>query len=330
MVNFELTTTSKAQKSFSFFFTFAVNSSFNFISATLKMDIPSIETFLNVAKKQSFSLTAKSMHLTQPAISKRIASLESELNCKLFDRIKKKIILTEAGQLFLPRAQSIINELKAGKNSLAEMGGVVSGDLSMVTSHHIGLHYLPPVLKQYVSDYPQVNLKLNFMNSEAACLAVENADIELAVITLPNKSVPCLEITKVWSDPMKIAIQNNHPLLDNKHKHNQFTSEELKKLNTYPAILPEVETYTRELLDEYLLKLNIEPQVKLSNNYLETIKMMVSVGLGWSVLPQTLIDNTLTTIQTPGCVTSRSLGIVKHKSRTLSPAAQQIVNLITK
>ncbi|MCP3852469.1 MAG: LysR family transcriptional regulator, partial [Gammaproteobacteria bacterium] len=87
------------------------------------MDIPAIETFLTVAKKQSFSLTAELLYLTQPAISKRIASLESELNCKLFDRIKKKIILTEAGKLFLPRAQNIIDELKAGKNTLAEMGG---------------------------------------------------------------------------------------------------------------------------------------------------------------------------------------------------------------
>lgn len=294
------------------------------------MDIPSIETFLSVAKKQSFSLTAESMHLTQPAISKRIASLETELNCKLFDRIKKKIILTEAGLLFLPRAQNIIDELKAGKNSLAEMGGIISGDLSMVTSHHIGLHYLPPVLKQYVSEFPQVNLNLDFMNSEAACLAVENADIELAVITLPIEPAQCLNTTKVWSDPMSIAVHNNHPILENTKEPNQLSSEELELLRLYPAILPEIETYTRELLDEYLLKFNIVPQVTLSNNYLETIKMMVSVGLGWSVLPETLIDNTLTTIKTPGYVTGRSLGIVTHHSRTLSPAAEKMVNLITK
>ncbi len=294
------------------------------------MDIPAIETFLTVAKKQSFSLTAELLYLTQPAISKRIASLESELNCKLFDRIKKKIILTEAGKLFLPRAQNIIDELKAGKNTLAEMGGVISGDLSMVTSHHIGLHHLPPVLKHYVNEYPKVNLKLNFMNSESACLAIENAEIELAVITLPIEPADCLNIIKIWSDPMILALHNDHPLIKKQKTGKILNEKDLSHLSSYPAILPEVGTYTRVLLDEYLLSFNIIPQVKLSNNYLETIKMMVSVGLGWSVLPETLIDNTLGSIKTSDKVICRSLGLVTHKSRTLSPAAQKMVNLITK
>ncbi len=302
------------------------------------MDIPSIETFLSVAKKQSFSLTAESMYLTQPAISKRIASLERELNCKLFDRIKKKIILTEAGRLFLPRAQNIINELKAGKSSLAEMGGIISGELSMATSHHIGLHHLPPVLKQYVNEYPRVNLKLDFMDSESACLAVENAEIEVAVITLPNEPVLYLNQVRIWDDPMIIAIHNDHPLLksivSNKSykKTNDlvFNKKYLEELSQYPAILPEKGTYTRELLDEYFQKFNLNPHIKLSNNYLETIKMMVSVGLGWSVLPKTLIDDTLTAVKTADFTASRALGIVTHKNRSLSPAAQKMVQLITK
>jgi len=296
------------------------------------MDISSIETFLSVAEKQSFSLTAESLYLTQPAISKRIASLEMALNYKLFDRIKKKVILTEAGRLFLPRAQNIINELRAGKNSLAEMGGIVSGELVMVTSHHIGLHHLPPVLKQYVNEYPQVNLKLDFMNSESACLAVENAEIELAVITLPNEPADFLNLVKIWSDPMTITIHNNHPLLEKKVAADiiEFNLKDLKRLSQYPAILPETGTYTRELLDEYFARFDIEPQVKLANNYLETIKMMVSVGLGWSVLPQTLIDHSLTMIKTPDFTARRSLGIATHKKRTLSPAAQKMVDLIIK
>jgi len=221
------------------------------------MDIPAIETFLCVAKKQSFSLTAETLYLSQPAISKRIASLESELNCQLFDRIKKKIILTEAGRLFLPRAQKIIDEVQSGKNALAEMGGIVAGELAMLTSHHIGLHHLPPVLKQYVYEYPQVNLKLDFMNSEAACLAVENAEIELAVTTLPNNPAACLKLVKIWSDPMTICINNEHPILENKHLEKNasidFTAHDLKELTQFPAILPEKGTYTRELLDEYFL-----------------------------------------------------------------------------
>ncbi|MCK5662421.1 MAG: LysR family transcriptional regulator [Thiotrichaceae bacterium] len=296
------------------------------------MDIPSIETFLIVANKQSFSLAAEKLFLTQPAISKRIAALENELNYKLFDRIRKKIILTQAGKLFVPTAQRIIDELEAGKNSLAEMNGIVCGELLIATSHHIGLHHLPPVLKHYVSQYPQVDLKLDFINSEAACQAVEDAGIELAIITLPNKPSSCLTIKKIWSDPLSIAVHNNHPIL----KSNKGTKlkarlelEDLQSLAKFPAIFPGKGTYTRERLDKCFSDLGIELQIKLSNNYLETIKMMVSVGLGWSVLPATLIDDSLTSINVSGFSANRSLGIVTHKDRTLSQAAQKMVELIS-
>ena len=297
-----------------------------------KMDIPSIETFLIVARKQSFSLTAEALYLTQPAISKRIAALESELDCKLFDRVKKKIVLTEAGRLFLPGAQTIVQEIKNRKNSLAEMGGLVSGELVMATSHHIGLHHLPPILKQYVNQYPKVDLKLNFMESEAACQAVENAEIELAVITLPIEPPACLNLVHIWQDPLTFAVHNNHPLIEIIRQNNriseQLNHEDINTLTQFPAILPEQGTYTRELLDRYFYESEMNVQVKLSNNYLETIKMMVSVGLGWSVLPQTLIDNTLTALTIPGFTVNRALGIVSHKKRTLSHAAQKMANLI--
>ncbi|MDX2506749.1 MAG: LysR family transcriptional regulator [Gammaproteobacteria bacterium] len=297
------------------------------------MDIPSIDTFLMVTKKQSFSLAAEALYLTQPAISKRIATLESELNCQLFDRVKKKIILTEAGQIFLPRAKQIIEELKASKNELAGIGGVISGKLVMATSHHIGLHHLPPVLKDYVSQFPHVDVNLDFMDSESACQAVENAEIELAVITLPNNPAACLELIQVWTDPLSISIQNDHPIIKkirSKTEKLELKREDLTQLTKFPAILPEKGTYTRELLDEYFAQFEIELQVKLSTNYLETIKMMVSVGLGWSVLPQTLIDDSLTRIDIPGFTACRSLGIVTLRARSLSQAAQKMINLVKK
>ena len=294
------------------------------------MDIPSIKTFLVVIEKQSFSLAAESLYLTQPAISKRIASLENELNCQLFDRIKKQIILTEAGRIFLPHAQAIIKQLHHSKNALAAMGGLISGELSMITSHHIGLHHLPPILKRFVSLYPQVTLKLNFMDSESACLAVEKTEVELAVITLPITPPESLNCISIWQDPMKFVVHNDHPLIkQKKSKTNiQLSKKETMKLTQFPAILPEKGTYTRELLEDYFQQSAMNVQVKLSNNYLETIKMMVSVGLGWSILPTTLIDDSLTVLNISDFNAYRSLGLVVHKKRTLTQAAEKMLQLI--
>ncbi len=298
------------------------------------MDIPSIETFLMVARTGSFSQAAERLFLTQPAVSKRISALENELNYPLFDRVKKNIVLTEAGRIFLPRAQAIIEELNSSKNALAKMRGEVAGEFLMITSHHIGLHYLPPVLKQYVNAYPQVDLHLDFIESEAACQAVENAEIELAVITLPNHPAPCLTLENIWSDPLSITVNRDHPVLASRASINPvkdkilISENEFQQLSHYPAILPDKGTFTRELIDQFLAGFNITVQEKLSNNYLETIKMMVSVGLGWSVLPDTLIDHSLIQLQVKGFNTGRQLGIVSHKDRTLSQAALKMKQLI--
>lgn len=307
------------------------------------MDIPAIETFLAVARLNSFSLAAEQLFITQPAISKRIASLEEHLGVKLFDRIQRKVILTEAGKIFLTGAQRISDAIEQSENDIASMYGSVAGELGIVTSHHIGLHRLPPILKHYVNKYPRVDLNLSFMDSETALLAVENAQTELAVITLPDETVSTVRTYPVWDDPLVIVVSSSHPLLTHKTTARskpectklpareeivEPVSVELDQLCQYAAILPEKGTFTRELVDRYFADLHFTYQVKLSSNYLETIKMMVGVGLGWSVLPKTMLDKSLCALSIKQFQICRCLGIAHHTSRTLSQPARKMLELI--
>ena len=112
------------------------------------MDTQSLQAFLCVAECSSFSGAAEQLHLTQPAISKRIATLEKQLNARLFDRIGRHIHLTEAGRALLPEAQRILQDIREARRRIDDLRGSVSGRLSMGISHHIGLHRLPPVLRE--------------------------------------------------------------------------------------------------------------------------------------------------------------------------------------
>lgn len=103
-----------------------------------------------------------------------------------------------------------------------------------------------------------------------------------------------------------------------------------EQLCRYSAILPDKGTFTREIVDQYFTNLQIDYQVKLSSNYLETIKMMVSVGLGWSVLPESMLDKNLQTLNIEQFNVCRSLGIAYHTSRTLSQPARKMFELIIK
>lgn len=285
------------------------------------MDITSLQVFINVAEHRSFSLAAESMHVTQPAISKRIASLEAELNTRLFDRIGRQTLLTEAGQALLPRARRILAEVQDSRRVISNLAGEVGGRLSIGTSHHIGLHRLPEVLRAFNQRYANVELDLHFMDSEEACEAVLHGDLELAIVTLPLMPPPSLACTPVWHDKLRVVIGPDHPLHTRR-------SVELVALADYPAILPAHGTFTREVIEDAFRPYGIEPQLRLSTNYLETIKMMVSIGLGWSILPASMIDEEVHALSVPGLKLQRELGVTRHTERTLSNAAEAMLKLL--
>ena len=96
----------------------------------------------------------------------------------------------------------------------------------------------------------------------------------------------------------------------------------------HPAIFPAKNTYTRQLIDEALQRHKVSANVRLATNYLETIKMMVSVGLGWSILPRSMVDRDVTEVNVGELTLSRQLGIVTHRQRSLTNAAQAFIALL--
>ena len=285
------------------------------------MDIAALKAFIAVADSGSFSLAAEQLFLTQPAISKRVSALENELEARLFDRIGRGVSLTEAGQALLPRARNILLDLEDSVRALSNLSGEVHGTLRFGTSHHIGLHRLPPVLKAFVHVYPEVRLDIRFMDSEEACLAVEHGELELAIVTLPPSPANVLQTEKVWDDPLAIMVARDHPLA-------QKRRPSLRDLASHPVILPATGTYTRQIAEAAFKEVDLHLDIALSTNYLETIHMLVSVGIGWSLLPVTMRDDQTRILSVSALSLSRSLGVVYHRDRTLSNAARALNRLL--
>lgn len=287
------------------------------------MDIANLQAFAKTAACASFSLAAQQLHLTQPAISKRIAALETELGVRLFDRIGRKVSLTEAGRTLLPRARRILAEVEDSRRALSNLSGKVSGVLTLATSHHIGLHRLPPLLREFAARYPQVQLDMRFTDSELACAAVGRGEAELGIVTLPPCTEPPLICTPVWVDPLAIVVNREHPLA-------RASQVQPAELGGYPAILPGEITFTRRIVADFLDTHGVSLKVAFSTNYLETIKMMVAVGLGWSVLPRSMLDAETCALPVTGFALQRRLGVVRHNGQTLSNAARALLDLLPK
>jgi DNA-binding transcriptional LysR family regulator len=285
------------------------------------MDISALQAFIAVAESGSFSRAGERIFLTQPAISKRIAALEQDIGARLFDRVGRKIHLTPAGEALLLRTRAVLSELEDIKRDITNLSGTIAGELSVATSHHIGLHRLPGPLKRFHETYTQVRLNLHFMDSEKACNAVARGELELAVVTLPPSADPPLRVEKIWDDPLDIVVSRSHPLAQEKRV-------QASMLLDYPAILPGLGTYTREIILNSFGPLRDKIQVGMATNYLEVLKMLAAIGLGWSALPRTMIDEGLKVVQIEKREIRRELGIVTHERRTLSNAGQAMIQII--
>ena len=285
------------------------------------MQTAQISAFLAIAELSSFSQAAERLHITQPAVSKRIRQLEEQMKTILFDRIGKKSILTPSGQAFLPHAERILHELKVYQTDLSHLHDMPSGTLSLATSHHVGLHRLPQVLRDFKKEYPEVDLDLHFMDSEDACVAIANNELELAIVTLPEDPDVKLLLEPIWIDVLQIVLAPDHPLA---------TSKDIDKqqLLEYPAILPSRGTFTRKIIEQYFATDRSEMKIILETNYLETIKVMVSANLGWSMLPMSMLDHSIIGRQLSGLDIKRSLGIVTRKNRTLSLCSSAMISML--
>ncbi|UYG06209.1 LysR family transcriptional regulator [Halomonas sp. M4R1S46] len=285
------------------------------------MDTQSLQAFLAVADTGSFSRAAEQLHLTQPAVSKRIAVLEGQIDARLFDRIGRKVALTEAGRLLLPRARQILVMVDDSRRALGNLEGHVAGSLTLATSHHIGLHRLPPLLKAYTGQHPEVRLDLHFLDSEQAYQGVLDGELEIAVVTLAPHPDAQLEVVPVWIDRLCFVCAPDHPLAGRGRL-------ALHELCDFDAVLPGPMTFTRGLIEGRFAAAGLTLPVALSTNYLETLKMMTAIGLGWSLLPEGLVAGELHVLAVDHPPIQRPLGYLVHRSRTLSNAARAMLSLL--
>ena len=293
------------------------------------MDTHSLNAIIAVSNLQSFSQAADYLHLTQSAVSKRIQQLEQHLNTKLFARHNRTVSLTEAGRILLPRAQKILDLISDTEIAIQSHDTEVAGTLSLATRQPIGLHRLPAVVREITANYPAVVLDLSFVGSEKAYKAIQQRQVELALTTLDDDYEQGdsalnsdLTIVPLWQDEMVCVCANNHPLA-------QQADLTLADLSKVPAILPEPDTITFQLVERIFKQQGLSLHAPMPTNYLETIKMMVTVGMGWSMLPKSMLDIHCHELAWPDIPLKRSLGVIYLNSRTLSNAAKAFLNSLT-
>jgi DNA-binding transcriptional LysR family regulator len=285
------------------------------------MEWNELRAFVAVAETGSFSRAAEQLHITQPAVTKRIQGLEARIGAPLFDRVGKRVHLTQRGAALKPRALTLLRDLDDTELMIRNLHDRIEGRLALATSHHVGLHRLAPVLKAFSHRFVDVELDIQFVDSEAAHEMVRNADTELAVVTLSPTPDPKLTSERLWHDPLAFTAANDHALA-------RRTRITLTELSQHPAILPGLGTYTGRIVAERFAREGLPLRTAMATNYLETIGMLVGIGLGWSVLPATMIRGTLVRLDVDCALLGRDLGAVTNPQRTQSNSARAFLDVL--
>ena len=181
------------------------------------MDIKRLRYFLAAAEEENLRRAAERLHIVQPALSKQIAQLETELGCALFTRAKQRIALTESGRLFMVDARRILGDLGAAKERLQQ---AAVGQLGTLDIGFRETAARSPLVSRSISEfrttYPNAELHLNQLNSPAQCTALRNGELDAGFIYLSPEHDHGLEHLPIAADRFLLALHRTNPLTKKK------------------------------------------------------------------------------------------------------------------
>lgn len=290
------------------------------------MDINNLQAFLEVAEKKSFSRSAESLKLTQPAVSKRIASLEAELASRLFDRVGRRVHLTEAGKVLLPSALMISSEVARIENEISSLGKEIGGRLSIGVAEHVSLERLSPILKMYKQKFPCVEIDLQFLKSGESLEGIETGKLDMSMCSVCdaktiNQTHARLVSVEIWNESLQVFVDRNHPLA-------RQAGVTIQELSRYRSILPEKHSTIRKSIDKLMASNSLEASVAMEANDFSTARSMASIGLGWACLPAVEEDDSLVKLNVAEIDLTYSVTLIRNADRSMSRAGQAFVDTL--
>ena len=178
------------------------------------MRIEQIQAFLAVAETQSFQAAARRCGITQSTVSRQIQALESLLGLSLLRR-SGAVKLTLSGEQFIPHARKIY---QAWENALAEISSLRQGqqaELCIAAIHSVCAYRLPPVLQQFIADYPQVQLRVTALGSDRALKVLRDGLVDVAVVMNNRVLTTNMDwlVDSLYSEPVRVLVRSTHPLV---------------------------------------------------------------------------------------------------------------------
>jgi DNA-binding transcriptional LysR family regulator len=290
------------------------------------MTLDQLRIFVAVAEREHLTRAAEALHLTPSAVSSAIQVLESRYDARLFDRVGRRIELTEAGRIFLDEARATLARAEAAELALSELGGTMRGTLTIEASQTIASYWLPPALIRFRAEHPRVNIRLGAGNTETVRRAVHDGVAEIGFIE-GHIDDPALATRQVGEDRLIIVTAPGHALA---------AAPEIgaTELAATRWILRERGSGTRSVFEAALAARGIAPGIlsvdlELPSN--EAVRAAVEMGGHATVISERAAAPHIAagTLARAGfAMTPRAFSMIWHKERYRSKAARTLDALL--
>ena len=291
------------------------------------MHIETLKVFCDLVDMQSFSLAAERNFITQSAVSQQIRTLEDKFKRRLLERVRgrREVRLTPAGEVFYRECKNVLASFDQLNENMRGLVGKISGTVKVATVYSVGLHELPPKVREFMSKFPAAKIDLEYSRTTRVMRDVMNGTVELGVVSFPEAKRG-LTIVPMASDRLVLICPPGHEFAERE----QMKVTELKGQD---FVLFERDIPTRKATDKILKSYGVDIRKVAEFDNIETIKRSVEVGFGVAIVPHPSVmdeerTNQLAVVELAEKDWIRPVGVVYRTDRTLSIAAKKFVQLL--
>ncbi|MFT8322059.1 MAG: LysR family transcriptional regulator [Bacillus sp. (in: firmicutes)] len=292
------------------------------------MEIKQLKTFKIAAETLNFTITAKQLNFAQSSVTAQIKNLETELGMPLFERLGKRLALTEAGRQYKKYVDEMLRLTEAAHSQIAgnneETGTLIIGAQESQCTYR-----LPAILKAFKQEYPHIKLIFKPANSDATAREqLTKGELDIAFITDSLKPNIQIHTDILIQEKMKLVASADHPLVAQ-------ASVSSKDLKMETLLLTESGCSYRTVFEDTLLRSGCFPPAKLEFVSIEAIKQCVIAGLGIAILPSMTVEKEmqlglLKELNWEDTLSSIYTSISWHKDKKISPHLQFFIELSRK
>jgi DNA-binding transcriptional LysR family regulator len=289
------------------------------------MTLEQLRIFVAVAEREHVTRAAGDLHLTQSAVSAAVAALETRYATRLFDRVGRRILLTDAGRQFLHEARAVLARAAAAETVLADLAGLKKGRLALAASQTVASYWLPPYIHRFQGQFPGVSVSLSIGNTEAVATMVREGAVDLGVVE-GEIDDPTLGATPVAEDDLALVVGRGHPWTGG----GAVTAGDLAATRW---VLREPGSGTRAILEDAIVATGrslaeLDVAMELPSN--EAVRAAVEAGAGASVLSRlvaaaSLSAGSLVEVRFP--LPTRRFTALQHTERYSTQARKEMLRL---